>query len=148
MPLPQRRWLHHVPPTWAGDATFFLTLCCQIRGTNQLCTADVAQKLLTAVRHYHEQLRWHVSLWLLMPDHLHALVSLPREENLAKTVAAWKRFTARDAGVVWQKGFFDHRLRSDESLKEKAHYIRLNPVRKHLAVRPEDWPFVCRSRDG
>jgi len=140
MPLPQRRWLYHVPPAWAGDATYFITVCCQTRGSNQLCTPAVAEKLLTAVRHYHEQLRWHVSLWLLMPDHLHALISCPREEDPVKTVAAWKRFTARVAGVVWQRGFFDHRLRNDESLEEKAHYIRMNPVRKNLVTRPEDWP--------
>jgi putative transposase len=113
-----------------------------MRGSNQLCTPAVAEKLFTAVRHYHEQLRWHVSLWLLMPDHLHALVACPREEDFAKTVAAWKRFTARDAGIVWQKGFFDHRLRNDENFEEKAHYIRMNPVRKGLVAQPEDWPFV------
>ncbi len=100
MSLPQRRWLHHSPPDWVGDSTYFVTLCCQTRGTNQLCTTVVAEKLLTAVRCYHEQLRWHVSLWLLMPDHLHTLVACPRDGDLAKTLAAWKRFTARDAGDV------------------------------------------------
>ena len=142
MPLPQRRWLHHVPPAWAGDATFFITVCCQIRGANQLCTATAAEKLFTAVHHYHEKLRWHVSLCLLMPDHLHALAACPRDEDLAKTVAEWKRFTARDTGIIWQNGFFDHRLRNDESFEGKAHYIRMNPVRKGLVAQPEDWPFV------
>ena len=142
MPLPQRRWLTHVPPAWVGDPTYFITLCCRSRGANQLCTADVAEKLLTAVQHYHQQLRWHVSLWLLMPDHVHALVLCPRDEDLAKTVAAWKQFTARGAGIAWQKGFFDHRLRNYESLQEKAHYIRMNPVRKSLVAQPEDWPYV------
>ncbi len=142
MALPQRRWLHHVAPDWAGDATYFLTLCCQTRSTNQLCNATVAKRLFTAVRNYHERHRWHVLLWLLMPDHLHALVSCAREEDLAKTVAGWKRFTARDTGVVWQKGFFDHRLRRDESLEEKADYIRMNPVRQGLSDNPETWPYV------
>ena len=77
-----------------------------------------------------------------MPDHLHALVACPRDEDLAKMVATWKRFTAHDAGIAWQKGFFDHRLRNDESLQEKAHYIRMNPVRKGLVAQPEDWPYV------
>jgi putative transposase len=125
-----------------GEATFFITLCCQTRGTNQLCSPTVAEKLLTAVGHYHNELRWYVSLWLLMPDHLHALVACPREEDLGRTIATWKRFTAREAGIVWQKGFFDHRLRADESFEEKAYYIRQNPVRKGLVAQPEDWPYV------
>jgi REP element-mobilizing transposase RayT len=138
--LPQRRWLYHVPPTWAGDSSFFITLCCQARGTDQLCVVPTPEKLLTAVRHYHNEHRWHMFLWLLMPDHLHALVSCPRDEDLTKLVTAWKRFTARETGIVWQKGFFDHRLRADESFEEKAQYIRQNPVRKGLTATPETWP--------
>ncbi|HWA85813.1 MAG TPA: transposase [Opitutus sp.] len=140
MSLPTRRWLYHTPPAWARDATFFITICCQRRGPNQLCTPTVSEKLLRSIRHYHETQRWYVCLWLLMPDHLHALVSCPRQETLAKVIGAWKRFTARDAGTAWQRGFFDHRLRHDESFEEKARYIRLNPVRKALVARPEDWP--------
>lgn len=75
-----------------------------------------------------------------MPDHLHALVSCPPDEGLKKVVSAWKRFTARETGIEWQKGFFDHRLRADESFEDKAHYIRHNPVRKGLATTPEAWP--------
>jgi REP element-mobilizing transposase RayT len=142
MSLPQRKWLHHTPPPWAGDSTYFITVGCETRGTNQLCTAAASSALLSAVQHYHDALRWHVTVWLLMPDHLHALLSCPREEDLAKSIASWKRFTARACGIIWQKGFFDHRLRSDESLEEKSHYIRLNPVRKGLIAQPEDWPHL------
>lgn len=41
----------------------------------------------------------------------------------------------------WQKGFFDHVMRSEESYSEKWLYVSENPVRKKLAARPEDWPF-------
>lgn len=41
----------------------------------------------------------------------------------------------------WQKGFFDHVMRSEESYSEKWLYVAENPVRKHLAARPEDWPY-------
>jgi REP element-mobilizing transposase RayT len=138
--LPERRWLNHATPPWVNEATFFITVCCQQRGRDQLCGAAVAGSLLASVRHYHERQEWFVHLWLLMPEHVHGLVACPREENLARVVAAWKRHTARRAGVVWQKGFFDHRLRSDESFVEKAHYIRMNPVRRGLVATPEAWP--------
>ena len=125
-----------------NDATFFITVCCQKRGPNQLCIPTIAEPLFASVRHYHETLRWYVHLWLLMPDHLHALVACPRTEDLNKVMTAWKRHTARQQGIIWQKGFFDHRLRTDESFEEKASYIRMNPVRSGLVIQPEEWPHV------
>jgi hypothetical protein len=41
----------------------------------------------------------------------------------------------------WQKGFFDHVMRSEESYSEKWLYVAQNPVRKRLVARPEDWPY-------
>jgi hypothetical protein len=41
----------------------------------------------------------------------------------------------------WQKGFFDHVMRSEESHCEKRLYVAENPVRKNLAMRSEDWPY-------
>jgi hypothetical protein len=41
----------------------------------------------------------------------------------------------------WQKGFFDHVLRSDESYSQKWEYVRENPVRAGLAKTLEDWPY-------
>lgn len=142
MPLPDRRWLYHTTPGWVSSPTFFLTICCQTRGINQLCVPGVAAALMAAVRHYHENGRWYATLWLLMLDHAHAIVAVPELDDFAVTVSAWKRYTARSTGVVWQNGFFDHRLRSDESLEEKSRYIRMNPVRKGLVAAAEDWPHV------
>ena len=43
---------------------------------------------------------------------------------------------------MWQKNFFDHRLRSEEEWEEKTHYIRQNPVRAGLVGSAEEWPYV------
>jgi len=48
----------------------------------------------------------------------------------------------KELGIVWQRDFFEHRLRHDESRLEKADYILHNPVRKKLVAHPKDWPFV------
>jgi putative transposase len=42
----------------------------------------------------------------------------------------------------WQKGFFDHVLRSSESYSEKWNYVRQNPVRAGLVKDWRDWPFI------
>jgi len=47
--------------------------------------------------------------------------------------------------LIWQEGYFDHRLRADErgaQLLAKMNYIRQNPVAAGLCVRAEDWPWV------
>jgi REP element-mobilizing transposase RayT len=142
MNLPQRKWLDHAPPAGVREAAFFITVCCQERGRNQLCHPEISAKLLAAAQHYHKEQRWHVWLWLLMPDHPHGLVGCSRFESVGKIMTTWKRHTARQTGIVWQKGFLDHRLRHDEGFQEKAEYIRMNPVRKGLVATPEEWPYV------
>ena len=79
---------------------------------------------------------------LLMPDHLHALILFPQEAEMRVVVSEWKKFSARTMHIRWQRDFFDHRLRGEESARAKEEYIRQNPVRAGLAETPEDWPYV------
>jgi REP element-mobilizing transposase RayT len=51
-----------------------------------------------------------------------------------------KGYLAKQGGIGWQKGFFDHRIRSDKLLRETLDYVRLNPVRAKLVEKSEDWP--------
>ena len=44
-------------------------------------------------------------------------------------------------GEVWQEGFFDHILRSDESYSQKWNYVRENPVRAGFVTSTEEWPY-------
>lgn len=98
--------------------------------------------MLAAVAHNHEKLLWHCRLALLMPDHLHAILAFPPAPGLATTLTNWKKFIARQHGVEWQRDFFDHRLRNDQELQEKMSYILMNPVRKGICERVEDWVWV------
>jgi REP element-mobilizing transposase RayT len=138
----ERTRMCHTPPHWVRDGSlYFITLCCAPRGKNQLCQPAVADMLFSAARHYHESHRWYLRLMLLMPDHLHALLAPAPTESLHKLIGTWKSFVAKTTGVEWQKNFFDHRLRTDESWEEKASYIRANPLRAGL-IKPDGvWPY-------
>jgi putative transposase len=141
--LPQRKHLFHTPPSWVKSGEiFFITICCAGRKVNQLARDDVFISMTNALDHYIRAAKLWSHLFLAMPDHLHALMSFPSDERMDKVLRDWKRFIAKQTGVVWQDGFFDHRLRNEESFKEKAHYIRTNPVREDLVAEPEAWKYV------
>ena len=139
---PKRKILCHAAPTWARYDTdiFFITLNNQIRGGEVFCLPEVWAVAKEAITNYHGR-RWWVHLWVGMPDHMHALVSFPNDVGMGRVLSDWKRFVARAAGIKWQDGFFDHRLRKEESFLEKAHYIRQNPVRAGLIQNADDWPY-------
>ena len=81
-----------------------------------------------------------------MPDHLHALVSFRDSFFLKKRVASFKSWTSKQSAVLWQRDFFDHRLRSVEEGVAKRSYIEMNPVRAGLCKVPEEWPYVWSMR--
>ena len=123
-------------------AIYFITICCERRGANQLCDEKTARVLFDTARIYHERGRWNLNLVLVMPDHLHALIGIDGRDSLSRLIRDYKRITAKLAGIQWQRNFFDHRLRHDESLAEKFAYISQNPVRAGLVPNESEWPYV------
>ncbi len=75
------------------------------------------------------------------------LIGIAGDTELSKLIRDFKRITARMAKVKWQRNFFDHRLRHDESEVEKAAYIRANPIRAGLIGEEEKWPYVISEID-
>ena len=83
-----------------------------------------------------------------MPDHVHLFVSLPQQGmrlerwiGALRTVLGKQLLGLGEQKPHWQEGFFDHVLRSSESYAQKWEYVRMNPVRARLCVKPEDWPY-------
>jgi REP element-mobilizing transposase RayT len=143
MMKPTRKHLPHDVPDWidATQEAFFITINCAPRGTNHLAKPEIWDAILDAISFREDRGDWTWRLVLAMPDHLHGIVTFPRQFQMRKSVSDWKRWLATRRGVTWQDGFFDHRLRSPESAVEKANYIRLNPVRAGLVDDPSQWPY-------
>ena len=79
---------------------------------------------------------------LLMPDHLHALISVGIEPPLSIVIGNFKRATTKFAAVRWQRNFFDHRIRDSGDPVGKEDYILQNPVRAGLVSSADQWPYV------
>ena len=139
----RRIFLHDVPP-WvdAAASDFFITICCKRRETNQLCLTGIGEALLDSAKFYRERQKWFPWLFLLMPDHVHMIVASGQGRSVETVLAGWKRFTATKYRIAWQQGFFEHRLRRNESADEKAQYIRQNSIRAGLVNEVEEWPFL------
>ncbi len=151
------RRLHHTGPHWVELGALFHIRIALDREKEQRALTDPA---LAQVRHgesvlwrtifdsakfYEANMRWYITLFLVMPDHLHALLSFARNESMSEVIRDWNRFHARTNGVIWQEGYFDHRLRADErgeQLSVKLNYIRQNPVAAGLCAKSEEWPWV------
>jgi putative transposase len=87
--------------------------------------------------------------YVVMPEHVHLLVSETEVKVLAKAIQALKIAVARralhyrraDGATFWQKRYYDHNVRTDESFLEKLRYLHRNPVKRGLVQKPEDWKW-------
>jgi REP element-mobilizing transposase RayT len=140
----RRKLLPHDPPNWIDPTreAFFITINCLPRGINQLAHDSVWTSLIETTQFREQKGDWKWLLFLAMPDHLHGIVTFPNEFFMRKSISSWKRWMSKSVSIRWQRDFFDHRLRSEESTIEKASYIRMNPVRAGLVTHPGDWPYV------
>jgi putative transposase len=147
-PLPARKKLPHDVPRWIDPSAeiYFITINSLPRGTNQLAATSTAHDLLQSAAHRHHAAKWFIHLFLLMRDHIRALLSFPQQgSGLQQTIKSWKSWTAKSLRIQWQRDFFEHRLRQNESASEKFHYILANPVRAGLTETPTEWPWLLWS---
>ena len=135
--------LAHRTPAWVERAaTYHIRVSVDLNHARLLTEPKIAAALLDSARFYHEQDRWNCRLFLIMPDHIHALLAFPYDKDMGTIVAAWKGYQAKCLGIPWQGNYFDHRIRNRDELDEKAAYIRLNPVRKNLCPDEDAWPWM------
>jgi len=131
--------LHHRTPGWVeAGSRFHIRL--RVEGQQRALTDPaLAPVLLQAAEHYHVKAAWYLWLFLLMPDHLHAVLSFPQEARMGRVIGNWKRYLTKATAVCWQDNYFDHRLRSGDAFVEKCQYIRMNPVRQGLCAQMDEW---------
>lgn len=92
--------------------------------------------------------RYRLHAWVVMPNHVHALVAIPPESDLAKIVQSWKSFTARRinrfrgaSGPVWHRDYWDRWIRTEAHFAAAVAYIERNPVKAGLVKQAADWKW-------
>ena len=120
--------------------------------TGAICSCKSSKKFASAT------CLWWVG-YVVMPDHIHLLISEPErgtpstvmqvvKQRFARRVLNRQRRDARQAELwpeppqhVWQKRFYDFHVWSERKRVEKLRYMHRNPVKEGLVQEPEQWPW-------
>jgi len=106
------------------------------------------QIVIDGIRFLRTRLGHRVHAYVLMPDHLHLVVT-PRESgNVSQIMHSLKLHTSREIGVllgskggIWQARFYERALRTPRDVEEAIVYVHDNPIKAGLADRPEDYDW-------
>jgi REP element-mobilizing transposase RayT len=133
--------------TFPPCPTYFVT-CCTENRQRILAKETVHGAFIDFAQRAQRDHSVFVGRYVIMPDHVHLFVSGGDDFELGRWIGALKRILGKQArpdrapSTVWQRGFFDHVLRSSESYSEKWDYVRENPVWAGLVASAEDWPLA------
>lgn len=132
---------------YVGTRWFFITMCCANR-RKLFVTGKFCNWFLRIVAQNAWTHAFDVHAYCLMPDHVHLLCEgLNATSDLLTFIKAVKLksstpFERRTGRPLWQKKFYDHVLRQNDSPDDVAWYIWMNPVRAGICSRPGEYPFL------
>jgi putative transposase len=131
----------------APDTSYFVTTKCW-QGRTVFQVHENAEILIEALFHYRDLNSYLLHEFVVMPDHLHLMLTPSPTTSLEKTMqfikggSSYRIRKARNQEMeIWQVGFHDWTIRDTRDWQTKVEYIHTNPVRAKLVQRPEDWPY-------
>jgi putative transposase len=145
----------HVP-----GGTFFFTLVTCGRAPF-LCDEPARTLLRNCLSACRERHPFTIDAMVLLPDHLHAIWTLPPQDADFSTrfsvvkksfTGQWLRQGGQEADVtdsrkrnrrrgIWQRRFWEHTIRDQQDLTNHLNYIHYNPVKHGMASCPHAWPY-------
>ena len=129
-----------------------------------LASQEAVEVLRNAFRVVRDKHHFDVDAIVVLPDHLHCIWTLPRDETdfairwqliktwFTKHCAPGLRPLANHAGVakrgpaIWQQRYWEHLLRDEPDFTRHAEYIHYNPVKHGYATSPIEWPYSSFRR--
>jgi REP element-mobilizing transposase RayT len=116
------------------------------RGSCHLARPEIAAVVGSAIRFFDGR-RYELRAWVIMPNHVHAVVRPAPPCSLSKILHTWKSFSSHEINKLfpvkrvpfWQSESYDHLIRDDEDLQRCVHYTLMNPVNAGLCRDPQDW---------
>jgi putative transposase len=103
-------------------------------------TQEILEQVIERTRRSHDFLLY---AYVLMPEHIHLLLSEPKEHSLSSTIRVIKGESSKllkgKRNHFWQPRYYDFNVFTTRKFKEKIQYIHRNPVTRGLVLKPEDY---------
>ncbi|HNP50793.1 MAG TPA: transposase [Nitrosomonas nitrosa] len=119
-------------------------------------------KLREAVRATKRDRPFHIDAWVVLPDHMHTIWTLPPDDDdfsnrwksikirfvqkLPRTERRSKVRVAKGERGIWQRRYWEHRVRDERDYANHVAYIHYNPVKHGYVSRVIDWPYSSFHR--
>ena len=140
--------------------TYFFTVNLLDRRSSLL--VDQIEDLRESVWRVRELMPFHIDAWVVLPEHMHALWTLPAGDAdysrrwQAIKMAFTKRVTIGEAVSasrqtrgergIWQRRYWEHTIRDEQDYAAHMDYTHFNPVKHGLAAHAAAWPFSSLHR--
>jgi putative transposase len=129
----------------------------------QTLLVDHIVTLREAVTHTRKSLPFTIDAFVVLPDHLHAIWTLPPgdadfstrwrliKSRFARALPKRERLgparAARNERGIWQRRFWEHLIRDETDYTRHVEYCYINPLKHSLVTRVRDWPHSSFHRD-
>jgi putative transposase len=120
------------------------------------------ESLREAVRQTRLRAPFRIDAWVVLPDHMHCLWTLPPGDDdfpgrwraiktaFAKAIPAGEPrspvMTGRGERGIWQRRYWEHTIRDERDFAARMDYTDINPVKHGLVGHPADWPHSSFHR--
>lgn len=147
-----------------AGGTYFFTVVTE-RRQRVLVLPEVRAALRAAIENVRVARPFDIKGWVLLPDHIHAIWTLPPDD--ADFATRWRlikshvtrhcaflftpefqtrRREEKHCGTLWQHRYWEHLLRDEADLRNHLDYLHWNPVKHGLVHQAADWPWSSFHR--
>jgi len=118
----------------------FITFSCFDRNP-YLASADAKAAFEAVLERTRERHRFEIAGYVVMPEHVHLLVTEPPEFPLGEAIKVLKREVSRQRAQspFWLRRYYDFNVFTNDKQVEKLRYMHRNPVTRGLVERPEEY---------
>jgi len=145
---------------YVKGGTYFFTV--NLLDRNKSLLVEHIDLLRESIRFVKSQKPFYIDAWVVLPDHLHAVLTLPDDDvdyssrwreikkrfskSLPKTKFLTQTRKRKNERGIWQRRFWEHTIRDDNDYWHHVNYVHFNPLKHGLVSQVADWPYSSFHR--
>ncbi|MDC3212616.1 transposase [Pseudoalteromonas distincta] len=145
---------------YVKGGSYFFTV--NLLDRNKSLLVEHIDLLRKSIRVVKSQRPFYIDAWVVLPDHLHAVLTLPDNDtdysgrwreikkrfskSLPKTEFLTQTRKRKNERGIWQRRFWEHTIRDDNDYWHHVNYVHFNPLKHGLVSRVVDWPYSSFHR--